>query len=152
MSDTILSAEQVAAALARAEAAREATRFDVWYPGYGDGSFHCSNQSCDRKLRVNSQKWHDINHNDHNSTCKVGKVAKSLADVPALCATVQALRSENARLREALEQYADHSRWACDRCLTQGLTHTRNHTLEVWLGNGEGPELARAALNPEPAA
>lgn len=58
------------------------------------------------------------------------------ADLPAALAHIAELEAENARLRAALQQYADEKNWS-------------NHPGDIfreWLPDGDAPEIARAAL------
>lgn len=54
-------------------------------------------------------------------------------------ARAETLEAENARLREALEQYADRGNWF-------GLDPDSTEHLWRWVGDGDGPELAQRAL------
>jgi hypothetical protein len=61
---------------------------------------------------------------------------QSAAAIRQLAIALEQVREENRRLREALEQYADRGNWLAPD----------------WVGEGDGWELARRALHPEPEA
>lgn len=63
-------------------------------------------------------------------------------------AAVPDLTKHIAKLEEAVRQYADKMHWACHDCDKLGTRkyHNANH-IPLWVGPGNGPSLAKAALD-----
>jgi hypothetical protein len=88
-----------------------------------------------------------------NASCEscgsIGRCDLCMASFAASHAA--ALQRENARMRAALEHYADDNSWLCDTCDDPNWRCTPDtHRVANWQGRSQhGPDIARAALTGE---